>query len=516
MTRWSTSAMRPSQRASHRVSHRDAWRAPVGGCQRSAVVAIVDERSDRERMSWQLAVQLGSSDQPLFQRIAIAIATDIERGRLRVGTRLASTRTLARQLGVNRNTVVAAYDELCAQGWIAIEAARGAFVTNARVASSGLAGADGTSTLKYPEEAGFALPSDALDPDTRTGRPPGALVLLGGVPELRGAPRLPLARAYRAALSGHHARRLLDYAAPQGHVKLRDALAQLLSQVRGIAAPADAITVVRGSQHGLYLAARALLRPGDVVAVEHLGYRPAWRALELAGATLVPIPVDADGLDIEALEAAHAVQPLRAIYTTPHHQYPSTVTLSPERRARLLAFACRHRIVVLEDDYDFEFHYEGRPVLPLAAADRAGVVIYFGTMSKTLAPGLRLGYVVAPAAVTQQLVQYRRFVDTQGDAVLEHALATLLEEGEVQRHVRRAHALYRRRRDALCDALHRRLPQLVASPPRGGMAVWAQAPGIDTDAWVRRGRGGRVVPGRPSVPLRSAAVSPPTARVRGV
>jgi GntR family transcriptional regulator / MocR family aminotransferase len=437
-------------------------------------------------MTWQLALQLGSSDQPLFQRIAIAIATDIERGRLRTGMRLASSRTLARQLGINRNTVVAAYDELCARGWIAIEASRGAFVT-ATPTKQDLAGTDGTSTLRYPETAGFALPDDALAQEPMAGRPPDTLLLLGGVPELRGAPRMPLARAYRAALSGHHARRLLDYASPQGHPKLLDALAQLLSQVRGIAAPVSAITVVRGSQQGLYLAARALLRAGDRVVVEQLGFRPAWRALELGGATLVPVPVDADGLDIDALEAAHACAPLRAIYTTPHHQYPSTVTLSAERRARLLAFARRHRVMVLEDDYDFDFHYEGRPVLPLAAADRAGVVIYFGTLSKTLAPGLRLGYVVAPPAVSQQLVAYRRFVDTQGDAVLEHAIATLLEDGEVQRHARRALAMYRRRRDALCEALHTRLPQLAAMPPRGGMAVWASAPGIDTDAWVQRG-----------------------------
>ena len=437
-------------------------------------------------MSWQLALQLGSSDQPLFQRIAIAIATDIERGRLRVGTRLASSRTLARQLGINRNTVVAAYEELCAQGWIAIEATRGAFVTNTPVAKSALAGADGSSTLGYAEQPGFALPADALDPDPMIGRPPNSLVLLGGVPELRGAPRLPLARAYRTALCGANARRLLDYASPQGHIKLRTALAHLLSHVRGIAAPIAAITIVRGSQQGLYLAARTLLRAGDRVAVEQLGFRPAWRALELGGAALVSIPVDQDGLDIDALEAAHAEQPLRAIYTTPHHQYPSTVTLSAERRTRLLAFARHHRILVLEDDYDYDFHYEGRPVLPLAAADRAGVVIYFGTLSKTLAPGLRVGYVVAPPPVAQLLAGYRRFVDTQGDAVMEHAIATLIEDGEVQRHARRALAMYRRRRDVLCETLHKRLPQITAPTPRGGMAVWAATPGIDSDAWVKR------------------------------
>src|SRR5262249_34338794 len=161
---------------------------------------------------------------------------------------------------------------------------------------------------------------------------PNGLLLLGGVPELRDLPVRPLARAYRAALSGTNAQRLVDYAHPQGNPRLRAAIADLMSRVRGVAAPADAIMIARGSQHGLYLAARALIRPGDIVAVEDPGYTPAWRVLELAGATLVPIPVDADGLDVDALEAVRGV---RAVYTTPHHHYPTTVTLSAARRIRL-------------------------------------------------------------------------------------------------------------------------------------------------------------------------------------
>jgi GntR family transcriptional regulator/MocR family aminotransferase len=142
---------------------------------------------------------------------------------------------------------------------------------------------------------------------------------------------------------------------------------------------------------------------------------------------------------------------------------------------------------VLEDDYDHDFHYEGRPVLPLASADRAGVVVYFGTLSKSLAPGLRLGYVVAAAAVAQQIAAYRCSFDGQGDHAVERAAALLLEDGEVQRHVRRASKAYRARRDVLCAALQRRLPQLEFAVPAGGMGLWARAPGIDTEAWVRRG-----------------------------
>jgi GntR family transcriptional regulator / MocR family aminotransferase len=283
--------------------------------------------------------------------------------------------------------------------------------------------------------------------------------LLGGVPELRTLPTPLLARAYRRVLTGSSSRRLFDAGHPQGNARLRDALVDLLTRARGITAPAEAIMVVHGSQHGLYLAARTLIRPGDLVAVEEPGYRPAWRALELAGATLIPIPIDRDGLQIDALAAID--RPVRALYTTPHHQYPTTVTLAAERRLRLLELARARQMIILEDDYDFDFHYQGRPALPLAASDRAGSVVYFGTLSKILAPGLRLGYVVAPLDVMRRIAGYRRDVDTQGDHALEQAVAILLEDGDVQRHARRMAGIYRRRRDALASELRNRLPQLA-------------------------------------------------------
>ena len=434
--------------------------------------------------AWELALQLPTGDLPLFRQIADAIATDITRGRLRTGAKLMSSRALANQLGVSRNTVVAAYEELCMRGWIAMEPTRGAFIVGVPKQDNTLPRA--ASSEPYPQTAGFDL-APPIAMKVLAPRTTGMFLLLGGVPELRDLPYRQLARAYRSAVSGRSARRLLDYEHPQGNVELRTALAEMLASLRGIAAPPDAVTVVRGSQHGLYLAARALVRPGDVVAVERLGYRPAWKALELAGATLVPVPVDKDGLDVDALAALCAERPVRAIYTTPHHQYPSTVTLTPARRTQLLALAEARRMIVLEDDYDHDFHYEGRPVLPLASADRAGVVVYFGTLSKSLAPGLRLGYVVAAPNVVEQVAAYRGSFDGQGDQAVERAVATLIEEGEVQRHVRRALKRYRSRRDALCEALRRRLPQLELAVPAGGMALWARAPGVDTDAWERNG-----------------------------
>jgi GntR family transcriptional regulator/MocR family aminotransferase len=315
------------------------------------------------------------------------------------------------------------------------------------------------------------------------------LLLLGGVPELRFVPQLALGRAYRSVLAAPQARHLLDCGSPQGEPQLREQLAEMLRRTRGIAATADTIAILRGSQQALYVAARTLLRPGDRVAVEALGYPPAWNAFRLAGAELEPIAVDPGGLDVDALEDACARKAIRAIYVTPHHQVPTTVTLGAARRLRLLELARRHRIAIFEDDHDHEFQYEGRPVLPLAAADRHGVVIYLGSLSKILAPGLRLGYLVATPDVVARITGYRAMIDHQGDHVLERALAELMLDGTIERHVRKARRAYRARRDALCAALADQLPSLAFRPPHGGMAVWVRAPnGTDVGAWAERAR----------------------------
>lgn len=423
-------------------------------------------------------------DQPLFLALARAIERDIRAGRLRPGERLPGSRTLAERAGLNRNTVLAALAELESQGWLRSEAARGCFVDvalpePARVKHRG----GGQPAYDLPPMA----PPPGIEPP-----PPGALAMLGGRPDLRLLPLRELARAYRRALRAS-GRRLVDYGDPRGLPVLRAALMGWLGERRGLAGDEDDLLVTRGSQQALYLAAQALLRPGDRVAVEALGYRPAWAALRAAGAELVPIPVDAEGLDVAALEAAHQAAPLKMVYVTPHHQYPTGAVLSPERRAGLLALAATARFAILEDDYDHEFHYRGRPVLPLASADAAGVVIYVGTLSKAFAPGLRLGFVHAPRVVLERLAGLRLVVDRQGDAVVEAAVAELLADGVLQRHVRKASLVYQSRRDLLCELLQRHLPGLVsAEPPIGGMAVWART-ALEPVAWAEAALGQGVV-----------------------
>jgi GntR family transcriptional regulator/MocR family aminotransferase len=428
------------------------------------------------------SLQRGAGAGAVFVQLAAAIADDVRRGALRGGDRLPSTRAVAAQLGVNRNTVVAAYDELVAQGWAVTRGSGGTYVCEA-LPERAVRRAPASVAPGMAARPGFEL---RAVPVFRTPfGPPGARYQLSiGTPDTRLVSATMLATAYRRALRSRIGRAGLDYGDPRGVLRLRTALAAMLRATRGVPAGAENILLTRGSQMGLDLAARLLVRPGDAVCVEQLGYRPAWRALEEAGAQLVPIALDASGLVVDALPSA----PPRAVHVTPHHQYPTTVLLSPARRIALLARARRDRFAIIEDDYDHEFHFDGRPVAPLVAADPGGNVIYLGTLSKILAPGLRIGFVVAAERTIESLARLRETVDRQGDQVLELAVAELIEDGELARHARKMRRIYESRRDALASALTRELAGAVRfTLPPGGMTLWARVDdSVDLEAW--RGR----------------------------
>ena len=342
-----------------------------------------------------------SSETPLFLRIARAVMNDIRRGRLKPGTVLPSSRSLSTSLGVHRNTVLSAYRELSAEGWIETTPAQGTFVS-ASIPEVIAPRANAKVRPNIPTRLGFDLPSRIVPTYYAPNNTRGLIELSAGKPDVRLLPTDIIARAYRRAARTAD-KRLFDYGDPRGDEHLRLALAKMFSAVRGVVANPEEVLVTRGSQMALDVLSRALVSSEDVVAVEALGYRPAWEALGQTGARLVPVPVDEEGLSVDALEDLLEREPIRLLYLTPHHQYPSTVVLSPSRRLRLLELARIHRFAILEDDYDHEFHYDGRPVLPLASADRSGVVVYMGTLSKILAPGLRIGFVVAPVPLIERL-----------------------------------------------------------------------------------------------------------------
>jgi GntR family transcriptional regulator/MocR family aminotransferase len=444
--------------------------------------------------TFPVALHAGSDSgprNPVFQQIAQAICGDIRRGRLRPGDALPGSRSLAQTLGVHRNTVLAAYRELEAEGWTT------AGQRTTRVAAD-LPEAP-ARRARQDQGPGYDLAPPrppAAWTSLRSG-PPGTLSLSGGLPDLRLVPADLLARAYRRAL---RTPALLGYGDPLGEARLRAAVSVLLSETRGLAVSADRVLVTPGSQGALDLVARTLLKPGDRVAVEDPGYESAWATLRAAGAELVPVPVDGAGLQVDALEACLRQGPLRAVYLTPHHQYPTTVTMGAPRRLRLLELARLHRMVLLEDDYDNEFHFEGRPLLPLAGDDPGGVVLYLGTLSKILAPGLRIGFITGPGTVVKALAARRAIADGQGNLALQRAAAELLEEGLLQRHARKMRRTYLARRSALAAALRRHLGGVLSFElPPGGMSLWARLdPSLDAEAWAWRAlqAGVLVDPGR--------------------
>ena len=427
---------------------------------------------------------------PPFLQIARALAGDIQRGRLRPGDRVPGSRQLAESLRVHRNTVIAALAELMAEGWVEAVPGRGTFVAQAIVNPRGQPFSERLGLRTHvPARAPFAL-AEVPEAYRPPNLPRGTLNLSNGAPDVRLVPARAIGRAYRRVLGlkGSH---LLGYGDPEGHRGLRTALASMLASTRGLAAGPDEVLVTRGSQMALMLAARALLRPGDTVAVEQLGYRPAWEAFRAAGANLVPVAVDGDGLDVDALQSVASRTSLRAVYVTPHHQYPTTVTLKAARRLALLKLARSGRFAIIEDDYDHEFHYDGRPVLPLASADHRGNVVYIGTLSKILAPGLRIGYLVAPPAVLRNAAAIRSLLDMQGDLATEAAVADLMEDGELQRHVARVRRVYANRREILANSLRRVFGDRVEfTVAPGGMALWVRfRMAVDVEAWARRSVG---------------------------
>lgn len=421
-------------------------------------------------------------------QLARALVHEIQRGRLSPGATLPGSRTLATQLGVNRKVVVAALEELVLQGWLETRRASGT-----RVAAS------------LPRSA---VADVELRPQRRAARPMRAegIAITDGLPDSRLAPHAELGRAYARALRSS-GRSAAGYADPAGDPALREVLSAFVNQARGLSTTASDIFVTRGAQGALSLYALAMLRPGDVVAAESPGYAPAWRAFELAGASVVHVPVDAGGMNTDVLErlARKHAGKLKAVYVTPHHQYPTSVALLPERRMALLALAERHDFQILEDDYDYEYHFDGQPLLPLHATGAVGRVVYVASLSKVLAPAIRLGYVVGCPRTVARLSVTREQLDRQGDTILERAIAELVEDGVIQRHVRRARRAYKERRDTLLEllaassALARYLEYQV---PAGGLALWLGVRPGSLEAFVSRAeaRGLRIAPGSRHVP----------------
>jgi GntR family transcriptional regulator / MocR family aminotransferase len=421
-----------------------------------------------------------TSSVPLYRQLYEGLREAILSGRLRPGTRLPSTRVLAGDLQASRNTVLTAFGQLLAEGYV--EGRVGAGTTVARTLPETLLRAG-------PEAARIGRPGrrprlsrrGALLVGTRAALGRGAIAAHPFRPGLPGLDAFPfdlwtrlVARRWRRA-----PRQLLDYGDPAGYGPLREAIAGYLGEARAVRCDASQVIVVTGAQQAVDLAARVLLDPGDTAWVEDPGYQGAWGALVAAGIRLAPVAVDGEGLDVR--RGARRAPSARLVYVTPSHQYPLGLTMSLKRRLALLEWANASGAWILEDDYDSEYRYAGRPLAALQGLDPAGRVIYAGTFSKVLFPALRLGYLVVPPGLVDAFVAARALTDRHSPSVTQAALADFLDGGHFARHVRQTRALYAERQAALVDAARRLLGgRLEVAPAEAGMHLTGWLPaGMD-------------------------------------
>jgi GntR family transcriptional regulator/MocR family aminotransferase len=392
-------------------------------------------------------------------------------GRLRPGDALPPTRELARSLSVSRTTVTVAYDRLLGEGLLTSRVGAGTWVSEQlRPAPGGARKARGEGALRGRKLwDGFRLGNPFARParfDFRTGIPDGALFPFASW-------RRAMARQLRsdAATAG-------IYADPAGHLGLREAIARHIGVARGVTATADDITITNGTQQAIDVLARALLAPGDRVAVEDPGYPPPRLLFQSLGARVTGVPVDRQGLVVDALPR-HA----RLVYVTPSHQYPLGMPMALPRRLALLAWAERNGAAIVEDDYDSEFRFQGQPIEPLQSLDAGGRVAYVGSFSKTMLPTLRLGFVVTPPSLRDAIRKAKFVADWHSPLLVQAALARFIDDGGFARHVRRMGAVYRTRHQLLTGILARDFAdQLALVPSAAGLHVGALA----TDPSVER------------------------------
>ena len=414
---------------------------------------------------------------PLFRQLYSRLKDAILRGALAPGARLPATRDLCRLLGVSRQTVLAAYEQLTAEGYLRGGVGQGTFVDEALQLGLAHQEKPAPGLLRPLPERGAAIAAAMArvrshDGPVRAFRPsmPGLDLFPFDVWR-----KLEMRQLRRP---GPH----LGYSEPSGHAPLRELLCAYLRASRGVECTPGQIVITSGSQQALFLLAQLLLAPGDGVWVESPGYQGAYAPLAVAGARLCTVPVTAEGIDVAY--AAQHYPDARMAFATPSHQLPLGTTMSLARRLDLLRWATDNKAWIIEDDYDSEYRYTGPPLASLQGLDRAGCVVYVGTFSKVLFPGLRLGYVVAPPALAEPLARAKAVVDRHSAIVPQAVLADFIAEGHFARHIRRTRDAYGERRATLLDALEDRLGDRLRCGPSDA--------GLDVCAHFKPGRDGRL------------------------
>lgn len=412
----------------------------------------------------------------LQEQIYTSIRCSIVEGLIGADHRLPSTRALAAELGVSRTTVLSALDHLQAEGYLVTRRGSGTYIAKQLPDRLPRTPSRPAGTGRHPllSERGSALAQARL-PDRRSHGPARAFRL--GTPGLDLFPVQLWSRITRECIRTTTPQHL-DYSGPRGLKALREAIAEQV-RLRGTTCEPAQIAVVAGGQRGLDLAFHLLLDAGDSAWMEEPGYTGARSALLAAGANILPVPVDANGMCFD--QTTHNAENVRLAYVTPSHQFPLGVTMSLERRHGLLQWARRSHAWIVEDDYDCEFRYQARPRPCLHALDPDGRVVYVGTFSKTLFPALRLGFLIVPSDLANGFATARLASDVHPPLLEQAVLAEFMLRGHYQRHLRRMQAAYGERLETLQSAIHRSGAPLKLRPVHSGMHAVADLEGVDAE-----------------------------------
>lgn len=421
---------------------------------------------------WKTVFTLNeNSRRPKYLQLTDLFIQEISSGRISSGQKIPGSRKLSEILDLNRKTVINCYDELISQGWLVNKKSSGTYVTNdLPIIKAQPINYDSKINLT---EGNFNFIQFNYIPKYLPEKV--KITFDGGSPDARISPIDWIYKECRSISRSKYNNQFLKYSDPRGEISLRSSLVNYLAETRGLSISPKNILVTRGSQMGIFISINTIIKKGDVVVIGDSSYDAADWTIENAGGIINRIEIQDDGLNTLALEKLCQKKKVKLIYITPHHHFPTTVTLSNSKRIELLNLSSKYGFSILEDDYDYDFHYASSPILPLASLNSAGQVHYIGSFSKIFAPTIRVGYLIGSKEFIEHASRFRRIIDRQGDHVLQKAMAEAINSGELTRHLKKSLIVYKERRDLMCSLLSTNLKDHIEfNVPEGGMAVWVK------------------------------------------
>lgn len=413
-------------------------------------------------------IRLSSNGNPYFRQLAENLKAIIINGTLAPGDKFPSLNDFSKALNINRLTVLRALDELEIEGWILKKEKSGAYVADQLPKYEPSALSDSsrlvTNTIEIP-----VIPISNIRQDF------SKLSFNDGYPDYRLFPAQEVSRAYSTVLKDHFFKSTLSYYDVFGHEDLRQTISSYCHKTRGIKSSVDNVMITRGSSMGIYLAAKSVCEPGDIVIMGKPGYYIAKETFESNGLKVIKVDTDEGGISTDQIREILKKEKVKMVYTTSHHDYPTTVTMPAERRLELLDMASNYGFFILEDDYDFDFQYDRSPILPIASIDQLKYVIYVGGFSKSVAPAMRIGFMLADQRILENAGKLRKIIDRQGDTVQELAFDKLMKREVISSTIRKIRKIYHTRRDLAYQLFQEHFqPYITTNLPNGGLAFWVK------------------------------------------